>query len=169
MDRAGADGHPPDGTSAEVLEISGLALELVHAASRGGGPSGRATGSNEAHGSDVPAVSRQAIRACIELYQRGDLTMGELAAHLGMSPGWASRVVEELVAAGFVERRPDPEDRRIVHVRVSPGAREVVEAAYRWRVDAFERALAGIDEAGRRSVRAFLVRLIEELSGPPTP
>lgn len=178
MDRVGTGIHRPPVASADVLEISRLALELVHAASRGRGPSGgvasgrgpagSVTGSMAGHGSDVPAVSRQAIRACIELYQCGDLTMGELAAQLGMSPGWASRVVEELVATGFVERHPDPADRRIVHVRVSPAALGVVEAAYRWRVDAFERALAGLDDAGRRSVRAFLVRVIEELSAQET-
>lgn len=115
------------------------------------------------HVPDGPPFSRGAIRASIHLYLRGGASMGELAAALGMSNGWASRVVEELVRAGLVARTPDPVDRRIVHVALTPAAMDFVASAYRWRGEAVERALAGLDVDGRAAVRQFLARVIEEL------
>lgn len=148
-----------------MLETSRLVLELLHAGYAAEG-SRRAGSWQEGHGAEgATRVSRQAVRASIELYQRGDVTMGELASRVGMSNGWASRVVEELVAAGMAERAVDPVDRRVVHVRLAPRAREMAESAYRWRVDVIERALAGMGSAERDAVRTFLARVIEELSG----
>ncbi len=92
--------------------------------------------------------------------------MGELASALGMSAGWATRVVDELVSTGFAERITDPHDRRVVHVRLAAAARDVAEGAYRWQAEAIERALAGLDPAGRQAVRVFLARAIDELSRP---
>jgi DNA-binding MarR family transcriptional regulator len=119
-------------------------------------------------------VSQPAIRAAIELHQRGELTMGQLAEGMGISKGWASRVVEELETAAIVERAGDPADRRVVRVRLAASAREAVGVAYRWRMEPIERALAGLDPVQRRAVRTFLARLIDELTaadaaGEPAP
>ena len=137
-------------------------LELIHAAypSRGRGP---IDASVPAHIVDGQPLSRGAIRASIQLYQRGAVSMGELAGALGMSNGWASRVVDELVRAGLVARSSDPLDRRIVHVALTPAATDFVASAYRWRGEAIERALGGIDPDGRAAIHRFLARAIEEL------
>ena len=119
------------------------------------------------HVADGPPLSRGAIRASIHLYQHGDASMGELAAALGMSNGWASRVVDELVRAGLVARRSDPLDRRIVHVALTSAATDYVASAYRWRGEAIERALEGLDKEGRAAVRRFLARAIEEFQPRP--
>lgn len=115
------------------------------------------------HVPDGAPLSRGAIRASIHLYLRGAATMGELAAALGMSNAWASRVVDELVRSGLAGRSPDPLDRRIVHVALTPAATDFVASAYRWRGEAIERALSGLDADGRAAVRRFLARAIEEL------
>jgi DNA-binding MarR family transcriptional regulator len=161
-----ADSTARPSAADEVLETSGLVLELIHAGHAAAGSVHLAPGSEQGHGLDGPRVSRPAIRASIELYQRGQLTMGDLASALGMSAGWATRVVDELVSAGFAERITDPHDRRVVHVRLAAAARDIAEGAYRWRSEAIGRALAGLDPAERRAVRLFLARAIEELSRP---
>lgn len=157
--------------SDDALETSKLLVELIHVvqASRasttvGGRPHGAAA-PGDPHPGGSSAVSPQAIRASIHLYQHGPRTIGELAQGLGVSLGWASRVVSELEAAGLVTRSGDPADRRVVHVSLAPSAIAVVEEAYRWRGDAIERALNGLDAEGRAAVQAFLRRAIEEL-GP---
>lgn len=162
------------GSEAE-LAIGRLVLELVHLraeAEPGAGPSGGPAASSAGHGGpsaradlSVARVSRQAIRASIELYQRGELTMGALAAGLGMSPGWATRVVEELVGQGFVERAVDPRDRRVVRVRLAPGAHDMAGQAYRWRSELVRRALEGFGPAERAAVRKFLDRIVADLTG----
>lgn len=148
----------------DAFETSRLLLELIHAshATRrtDGGRAGQAS-STAPHGS--AAASSHAIRAAIHVYQHGERTIGELAAGLGISYGWASRVVSELEAAGTVARRADPDDRRVVHVALTPESVEMVESAYRWRGDAVERALAGLDADGRRAVMTFLRRVTAEL------
>ena len=47
------------------------------------------------------------------------LRLGELAARNMASPGGMSRIVDRLAAAGLVERRPDPQDRRGAQVRLT--------------------------------------------------
>ena len=149
--------------SREALETSKLVLELIHTAyatrsadcPRGTSTPGRADGRGP---------SPHGIRAAIHLYQHGGRTIGELAEGLGVSVGWASRIVNGLEFAGLAERAADPADRRIVHVRLTPGAIRLVEDVYRWRGDAIERALAVLDEPGRAAVQAFLRRAVDELA-----
>lgn len=159
----------PGRLSDEALETSKLLLELIHAsyATRaadvpgGVGPGAGASGGlREGH---APA-SPHAIRAAIHVYQHGERTIGELAEGLGISYGWASRVVSELEAAGVVTRTIDPADRRVVRVAIATEAMATVERAYRWRGDAVARALEALDEPGRHAVRTFLRATIDELA-----
>ena len=156
----------PPGLDDQVLETSRLVLELVHTGYTRASPTRTMGGEGPAHGEGLEGVrvSRQGLRAAIELYQRGELTMGELASNLGVSRGWASRVVEELESVRLAERETDPHDRRVVRVRLVSSASDVVGRAYRWRGEAIERALAGLDETERRAVRLFLSRVIDELA-----
>ena len=109
-------------------------------------------------------MSPHAIRAAMHLSRRGTRTIGELAEGLGISIGWASRVVSELELSGMIVRSPDRSDRRIVRVSLSAHATEIVQRAYLWRDEAIERALAGLDPAGRAAVRTFLTHAVDELS-----
>lgn len=66
------------------------------------------------------------------------LTPGRLAARSGLTTGAVTGVLDRLEAAGYVERRPDPDDRRSVAVHPSPtrsrelaGAREPLDKAIR--------------------------------------
>ena len=153
--------------------VATLVLELIHVGYvERSATAGPATEARSHYVEGAPRVSKQGVRAAIHLYVAGALTMGELAAKAGMSAGWASRVVAELVAAGYVERDTDPTDRRIIRVRLTPDAIRTVKPAYGWREGAVERALSDLDPAGRRAVHDFLTRLLAELSAQgtrPTP
>jgi DNA-binding MarR family transcriptional regulator len=50
--------------------------------------------------------------AALQQLRGGPLTVGELAARLGLTLPTVSGVLADLDRAGFVERRPDPADRR---------------------------------------------------------
>jgi DNA-binding MarR family transcriptional regulator len=113
---------------------------------------------------DRATPSTHAIRAAIYVHQHGMRTIGELAEGLGISYGWASRVVTELETNGMAERHVDPVDRRMVRVLLTQDAAAMVERTYRWRSEAIERAMAGLDARERRAVRTFLHRVIEELA-----
>ncbi len=160
-----ADGDRP---SDDALEIGRLVLELIHAAygtsETDGGGAGRADGDGGHVQGDRRVVSPHAIRAAIHVYQHGQRTVGELADGLGISMGWASRVVSELESSGMVMRSTDPSDRRVVRVSLTPEAIDVVDRAYRWRADAIDRALAPLDDDGREAVRTFLRSTVDELA-----
>jgi DNA-binding MarR family transcriptional regulator len=170
----GDPGHVSAGSAAvtrdEAFETSRLLVELLHAAhaSRRSPEAGDGAGSARSGPHEAPA-SEHAIRAAIHIYQHGERTVGQLADGLGISRGWASRVAEELVERGHVARESDPEDRRIVHLRLTDRSLAEIERAYRWRGDVVEAALAEHDPAEREAIRRFLRRVVADLSNRTTP
>ena len=153
-----AESDAPGRLSDPAIETGKLIVELLNSghATRRSGVSTR-SGSAEAH------MSRHAIRAAIQLYQQGELTIGQLGSGLGISPGWASRVVDELEQAGYVDRERMVDDRRVVKIRLRPSSIADVERAYRWQGEAVDAALAPFDDAERAVIRRFLRRVVDEL------
>lgn len=91
------------------------------------------------------------------------LKSSEVAARGWSSPGTVTTVVNTLVRDGFVERRPDAGDRRVVRLYITGQGRAVCvyyvsQAAPKWR-KAFD-FVAKEDEA---VVRRFLIQLIGHL------
>lgn len=66
----------------------------------------------------TPATETQCL-ILTELYQAPGLSIRELAARIGSDSPWVSRVVEGLRSQGWIERHPDPIDRRQVRVRLT--------------------------------------------------
>jgi DNA-binding MarR family transcriptional regulator len=157
--------------SDRALETSRLLVEFLHAAyatrhmDADAAPSlpGETSDADDNHGTASIDVSTHAVRAAIHVHQHGERTVGQLASGMGISYGWASRVVDELEAAGYLIRERDKEDRRVVRVRLNPEKRAEVERAYRWRGHAVEQALEPLSEPEREAVRIFLRRVTELL------
>ncbi len=148
----------PGRLSDDAIETGKLIVELLNS-----GHATRRSGAAAQPGSSGVRVSPQAIRAAIQLYQQGEVTIGQLGSGLGISPGWASRVVEELEQAGYVERERMVDDRRVVKIRLQAAAIAEVERAYRWQGEAVDAALAPFDDAERTVIRRFLRRVVDEL------
>ena len=160
--------HSPAAPTADsTLETSRLLLEFLHAAyaTRRLDADGGDVGGGEAttRGNRPVTVSTHAVRAAIHVYRHGERTVGQLAAGLGISYGWASRVVEELEAAGYAIRERDADDRRVVRVRLDPAKTREIERAYEWRGQTVRAALAPLGDSEREAVRLFLRRLTDLL------
>ena len=154
----------PGAASDPTLETSRLLVEFLHAAYAtrrldADGSEEPTDGKARTHGTASVALSTHAVRAAIHVYQHGERTVGQLAAGLGISYGWASRVVEELEAAGYATRERDADDRRVVRVRLNPAKVGEVERAYHWRGESVGAALEPLADSERAAVRAFLRRL----------
>jgi DNA-binding MarR family transcriptional regulator len=65
--------------------------------------------------------------AALEQLRDGPLSVGTLAARLGLTISTVSGVLAGLDRAGFVERSADQDDRRRTIVRIAPGARADVQ------------------------------------------
>lgn len=70
-------------------------------------------------------LTRAQWRATKMLCHREGLRQTELAEYLEMEPIAVGRVIDRLQAAGFVERRPDPRDRRAWRLYPTEQARSV--------------------------------------------
>jgi DNA-binding MarR family transcriptional regulator len=65
--------------------------------------------------------------AALEQLRDGPLTVGDLAAGLGLTMSTVSGVLAGLDQAGFIERSPDRADRRRTIVAIAPGQRVMAE------------------------------------------
>jgi DNA-binding MarR family transcriptional regulator len=95
----------------------------------------------------------------------GPITLGKLASVERLRPPTVTRIVANLEEAGLVLRVPDPGDRRIARVEVTPLGRDLLERS-RTRKDAYLAArlatLAPDQLAVLRHATVVLERLLEE-------
>jgi len=111
----------------------------------------------------VHAVTVGQMEAMMLLHEAPEsLTMGELAEALGMTPSSASQLVERLVRLGFLDRLREEDDRRVVRVVVTAGARRKFDAMVRVRLRALEQLTAALSDAELRT----LVELLQKLGSP---
>jgi DNA-binding MarR family transcriptional regulator len=99
---------------------------------------------------------------CLHVLNRaGASTAGALSAQLGRTTGAVTHMIDRLEKAGYVRRKPDPQDRRRVLVEAfAPGLERIasfydgMEARSRWLMAAF---------SGEQltAIHAFLVRSYE--------
>jgi DNA-binding MarR family transcriptional regulator len=157
--------------SERALETSRLLVEFLHAAyatrhvdaDSAPGLAGDTSDTERVHGMASVDVSTHAVRAAIHVHRHGERTVGQLASGMGISYGWASRVVDELESAGYLIRERDGDDRRVVRVRLNQEKRAEVERAYRWRGAIVEQALEPLKEDEREAVGVFLRRVTQLL------
>ncbi len=73
--------------------------------------------------------------ATLEALEHGPLRLGELGRRLGIAPSTLSRNLDRLVERGFVERGPDPDDRRALRARLTESGRRAVDDVRRHEAD----------------------------------
>jgi DNA-binding MarR family transcriptional regulator len=115
---------------------------------------------------EVPReISPKLVRALLYLAQHGGraLTVGELAEGIGVSLGWASRVADELVSLGLLERVRNENDRRVVQLQMTPGAAAVSGRLWSDREAAIVSALSEVSPEERPLIARFLRKLTAEL------
>jgi DNA-binding MarR family transcriptional regulator len=81
-----------------------------------------------------------------------------------LSSGGMTKRLDRLVDAGFVERRPDPGDRRGTLVRLTTRGRKAIDAALVTHAANEERLLAALEPAERVTLDGLLRKLLASLS-----
>lgn len=89
------------------------------------------------------------------------LSTGELAKLLGLTSGSATRLVDRLESAGFVERIPDPQDRRKALVSLATRRGVDIDAAWNEPGKAFADALDAFDADELAVIERYLRRATE--------
>jgi MarR family transcriptional regulator for hemolysin len=98
---------------------------------------------------------------------RGPCTASQLAALLDISSPGSTKIVGEMVAAGYVERVPDPADGRARPLHLTARGRTALATVRRFHAD-FERRLAGEHGTERvATVRAGLAGYLDQAGAEP--
>lgn len=79
------------------------------------------------------------------LDRRGALSMSDLATSLGIRTSGCTALVDRAVEAGWVERRRDPNDRRMVWVEVSAEGERMLNELRQIRARLFARYLTNLE------------------------
>jgi DNA-binding MarR family transcriptional regulator len=109
-------------------------------------------------------LSLPAYTALSVLRVHGGLSNAQLARRSLVTPQSTAEALAQLVDAGFVRRRPDPEHGRILRAELTAAGRRALERCDR-AVDAVERELfGGLGAEGTAALRRLLAALPEEQS-----
>jgi MarR family transcriptional regulator, transcriptional regulator for hemolysin len=98
------------------------------------------------------------------LYRQEGITQGALAELLEVEPITVGRMVDRLEAAGMLERRPHPTDRRAWQLHLLPAAHPALEALKDLGATTKAELLAGLSEDEHREAVRLLSRMKENLA-----
>jgi DNA-binding MarR family transcriptional regulator len=105
-------------------------------------------------------VSAPEMLALELLGREGELGPSELAAHLQMTTGAVTALVDRLEERCFVVRERHPSDRRRVILRRTPAAAAAIDAQYAALEADISAMGESLDDAERAAVGAFVDRLV---------
>jgi DNA-binding MarR family transcriptional regulator len=89
-----------------------------------------------------------------------ELTLKQGAELVHVSLPAASRMVDDLVRRGFVERHEDLDDRRMKRVSITPQGQAVIARLNAARLNGLEQFVAGLGPGERRALSQALVELL---------
>ena len=115
-----------------------------------------------AHFADVVAeldLAPVQARALHELDVEPPISMRELAERLRSDPSNVTGLIDRLEARGLVERRPDPKDRRVKGLALTPAGARMRKRLFAQLYSA-PRSVAELSERDQRSLRDVLQRIL---------
>ncbi|MGZ5921148.1 MAG: MarR family winged helix-turn-helix transcriptional regulator [Rhizomicrobium sp.] len=97
------------------------------------------------------------------LERQPGLSQNEMAALCEVEPITVGRLVDRLEARGFLERRPDPSDRRIRRLHLLPAAAPILAAIQDYKVALENYVTDGLDESVQETLIDALVHMKTKL------
>ena len=139
-------------------------------AANGGAPGANGTGSGANRAGPGAGLTLSQYGLLELLVDRQSARVQELAAHAGITPSTATRILDALQRRGVVDRTRSDEDRRAVAVSLTEAGRQVVHAEQEWlrgRQRTFYAALPGAEQELAPDLLFRLAALIDELAAGP--
>ncbi|MFI0479864.1 MarR family winged helix-turn-helix transcriptional regulator [Actinomadura sp. 9N215] len=94
-----------------------------------------------------------------------EMSVGLVAARLGVDASRGSRIVAEAVKSGYVRRVASQEDGRRIHLELTPEGRKVVDATRRTRQEHFAKAMGDWTGEERAEFARLLARFVNGYDG----
>lgn len=120
-------------------------------------------GIEQALASSGVELSFSQFLALKRLGEDGPMAPGELARCVHYSPGALTRVLDKLEQSGYLQRVPDPTDRRALRLELTASGRAVNKRMIACGNAAAERAFSEISVAERRQLQTLLERVLDHL------
>ena len=116
-------------------------------------------------------------RAFSPLQQRTGLTLGEVQVLLflanhpgndtardvvelrGLPKSQVSQAVDLLVSRGFLQRRPDETDRRVIHLAITEAGKPLAREAQEVQAACWQRIFSGLTDTERKTLDTLLERV----------
>jgi DNA-binding MarR family transcriptional regulator len=114
---------------------------------------------------DEGGVSATLMFSLATIAREGPVTLGELAALEQVTPPTITNVVTKLEAKGWVERIPDPRDRRVCRVIATKAGRRQIDINRGRRTAWLGERLADLDDEEMARLEAALA-VLERLAAP---
>jgi DNA-binding MarR family transcriptional regulator len=108
-------------------------------------------------------ITRAQWLVLTRLHRRPGASHSELAEMMEVEKATAGRMIDRLVANGWVDRRAQPGDRRVKRVYLTPEAERVHKRIWRVAEDTVETALADLSARESKQLFALLQRVKETL------
>jgi DNA-binding MarR family transcriptional regulator len=109
-------------------------------------------------------LGSQGFTALAVIHRCGPVRVSEVAEQLSVDLSVASRQVGALVLAGYVEREPDPDDRRATRLRTTAAGARVLSESHRRMVATATDALDGWSQDEVAELAKRLERLREDFA-----
>ena len=119
------------------------------------------------HGKLPDKVSTYQLHALFHMAQHAD-TMSELAEEMNITLPSATSLVDRLVKSGWVERQPDPNDRRIIRLAVTEAGRKVCMEMKAERARVYKFLLDAMPEDDLKSLKRIFTDLHTTLAADKT-
>lgn len=111
------------------------------------------------------AVSAHQGEILSQLDAEDPTMVGELAAHMGVTASTMSLTLKRLEGAGYVRRDRDPEDRRVINVRLTGAGERIRDARNALDPERVASMLSLLDPRDRQEALRGLALLAEAADG----
>jgi DNA-binding MarR family transcriptional regulator len=99
------------------------------------------------------------------IQKEGGGRAADIASYLGQAPRTVTEAIDGLERDGLVRRAPDPNDRRVKRVTITPEGEEAVRATEPMRKRLVDEIFGVLDEEESVRLRALLAKLSDAVDG----
>ncbi|MGG1661811.1 MarR family winged helix-turn-helix transcriptional regulator [Brevibacillus sp. NRS-1366] len=114
----------------------------------------------------VPGLTGQQYYILYQLEQKGRCTVGELADSMCVKPSAITAMIDRLDKHDYVIRDRDEEDRRVVHIRMTDGGKDILSQAKQKRQDTLQQHFSALSPEEMESFVSCFEKLALAVHAP---
>jgi DNA-binding MarR family transcriptional regulator len=108
-------------------------------------------------------ISRQQFDVLCIIYEKGQITMGELCMEISSACSTATDLADKLEKAGYVERLREKRDRRVVRLNILPKGEKLIKSVLERRAEKLGTIMEDFEEEELMKAISFLETLTDRL------